>query len=119
MSIESKENQPLQPSPGLIEFKKRFLHFKNDFSNEIPKEIIHGDKKENLFFKVRKNWFQRIVLWLGMLEKSNIIRDENILQRARNFIKEYTSTKFVKQERVAKEDIQKADELIDEIIKIL
>jgi len=74
------------------------------FSNEIPEQILEGHGK----FKVRRNWWQRVVFGLQILEMENQVPSE-FRKELDQFIKDYTSNAFREQPLTTREDIGRAN----------
>lgn len=70
-------------------------HARDDWSDEIPAQMIHSDAQNNKF-KVRKNWFVGVSAML-----SNVL-DENVIKNP---------------EPTKKSDIDKANGIIDEVLR--
>ncbi len=83
-------------------------------SDEIPKEIIHiGD------YKCRKNWWQYLIEEIQSVILAEIFTDEKINAIIRDFIITYTSEEFKKKERITRDDINNANEIIAWILELL
>lgn len=80
-------------------------------SDELPDEIVSaGD------YKCRKNWWQGLIEEVESISKIQIFTGEEINEEITNFISAYTSTEFKKKEKVTREDIDCANQLIAKVL---
>jgi hypothetical protein len=93
----------------------RFL--RDEYSDEIPTEIIHSTAKNNRF-KVRKAWFAGLVGDLELVITDGLVTDRSIALMAEAFMEKYTGEGFQHQVRTTKEDIELANNLINLIIGV-
>jgi len=120
----------LGPKPENISEKEplieRYLTFfrrlRDDYSNEIPKEIIHSTDDNNKL-KVRKAWFTVVVNELQMFAE-DFLSDEinsqlDLLGDVNNFVVQYKDRKFQMLERVRPEDVEAGDAILDKVISYL
>jgi len=95
---------------------------KSQYSDEISSELVHSNDKDSKF-KVRKGWFTTVTLWLGSIEKTykkgSLPISAALVDRINETISLFTSKEFVDKERVAREDIDTANGIIDETIREL
>lgn len=88
---------------------------RNNFSDEIPKEIIRGGQGDNsLKYKVRKNWWMGVVDNISLIINENIL-PENISNQAKLFIEKFTDISF-NQRLTTVEDIAEANLMIEKIL---
>lgn len=113
------------PKEKIAEAIKRLRWFKDEWSNEVPTEVIYGgqtDKKKQMF-KVRKNWWGGLFTELeyGALAILNTEMHSSLIQEIRNFFHDYGGVEFQgKTGRLTtKEDIERANKLIEETILAL
>lgn len=124
------ENLGLMDNPPEIKKEKdplveRYLAFfrrlKNDWSNDIPKDIIHSTNENNKF-KIRKAWFTVLVGQLQMFEEDYLKEPNDDLALSNDvndFIANYTSKDFQLLERVGSEDVDAGDNILDRVISYL
>ena len=84
---------------------------KEDFSDEIPGEVLHGNGES----KVRRNWWHGVVGDLGYLKSKGQISSE-LEGEVQDFLNYYTSEDFHEQSLTTGEDITRANDLIDRIL---
>jgi hypothetical protein len=90
----------------------RWLH--EEFSDEIPKEILSGHSP-NRAYKVRGNW------WAGVIADLDEMRHEEqipleLSEEIDAFIAHYTSDEFHYQPLTLKDDIDRANSLIGRLL---
>jgi hypothetical protein len=90
-------------------------HLRQEYSDEIPSQIIHSSDKNNRF-KVRKGWISNVVGDLEVAINQGVVTDPKIIQAANEFIDWATGEEFGKQERTTKADIEKANRMIDQVL---
>lgn len=99
-----------------IKTKKSFLEklesLRDDWSNEIPEEEIHGYQNPGKY-KVLKTWFTLVVSDLQFAVSQGEITDPKTIKKVNGFVKKFTSKDFHSQQRVTQEDIQRADKIIN------
>lgn len=95
-----------------LEHLKEIRH---DFSDEIPKEIIHSDAVDNKF-KVRRNWFVGILVDVENALKDGVIMTLEGKLAAEQLVKRFRSDEFIERELTEKRDIDEANNLIDIIL---
>jgi hypothetical protein len=91
---------------SVLRFIKKLRSLKDDWSSEIPSEIIHGDGN----FKVRKNWFHQLGTVFYLLKMDGL--SEDVFQRLTVLNQEVSESKLTTAEQIAA-----ADALIEEAIK--
>jgi hypothetical protein len=95
------------------------LILRDDYKNEIPREILHSTSSDNKY-KVRKSWFQGLVAVAENRLMKGLIREPNLVKDIDAFIVRYTSPDWAHPAVLTtKEDIEKADNLIDKILENL
>lgn len=83
----------------------------NDWSDDIPKEIVHDGQ-----YKVRTAWFQAIVSDLdGALRNSDVDKFWN-RWKAQKFIRKYTSDKFKLRELTTAKHINDGNSVINSVL---
>lgn len=87
----------------------RQLH--DDFSDEIPIEILEGKGD----FKVRRNWWQQVVLSLQFLG-SQVKMPLELWEEVDDFVGHYTSDAFKGPPLTTEEDIGKANSLLAKVL---
>ena len=109
-NLENKENSHKK----LLENLERELpdvvrmlsELRKDWRDEIPEDIVNFGK-----IKARKNWFASVVLSLEFILRAEKL-SEGTNNEIQSFIDDYTSSEF-KERLTEKEDIEKANNLID------
>lgn len=94
---------------------ERYKWLRDQFSDEIPNEILDGRIGGN--FKVRRNWWQGLVQDLELGVMKGVISEE-LKPDVEQFIDYYTSDEFKHQLLTKKEDIQRANDLLEKILNI-
>jgi hypothetical protein len=92
----------------------RLRGLRNDWSDEVPKEILHGggtDKPPK--FKVRRNWWNPVFLTLMIIMEANLLQDD-LKKEVEGFIKEYGEK--IRKNPTTAEDITKANSIIDKVL---
>ena len=100
----------------MLEALERLRWMRDDFSDEIPDIVLRGwMAKETRMFKVRRNWWNGLV---GCLERMMLKGwiDPKMLDEVGDFVGHYTSEEFHYQPLTSREDISRANELIDKIL---
>lgn len=102
-------------------YLQRFKDFHDNFSDEIPKEIVTGKNEENYKYKVRINWFAAIKNSFQSAALMNIFPED--------FNEEYTKFFRTYDERMAsdkgrpvrttKEEIDTANNLLKKAQEII
>lgn len=95
---------------------EHLVWLRNEFSDEIPDEIVHSTDKDNKY-KVRRSWFTGVVAAAEeALRKGEIKTSEGKLA-VEQLSERFTSEEFIQKAKTEKEDIEKANELIDIILE--
>lgn len=89
---------------------ERLAWLRDEFSDEVPDEIIHGAGK----FKVRRAWWQCLAGNLDNGLREGVIPEE-LRADTRAFLR-HTTTEFRQQTLTKPDDIQRANNLLDRII---
>jgi hypothetical protein len=92
--------------------KLRYL--RDDFSEEIPKRIIHSTDPDNRY-KVRAAWFTCVSAYLSLGMRKGFISDE-LRERAQEFIDYCASDQFHYQPRRSLADIERANMVINKVV---
>lgn len=119
-----KEPQPNieQGNENITKLINKLTYLKDECSSEIPDQIIEGNESD-IQYKVRKNWWNGLVGHFENVVISHL--DEQIhsalIEKIRQFISDYTSEEFQgsRGRLTTKEDIERADDLIEEVISTL
>ncbi|MBU0460990.1 MAG: hypothetical protein KJ574_00225 [Nanoarchaeota archaeon] len=102
----------------LEEFLQHVRALRHDWSDDIPDEILHSDSMPGgPKFKARKNWFNIFVGWLSVGVYKNYLPSE-FEDRYRKFNQYMHDTDFRKRHTI-REDIDKVNGMLDEIISYL
>ena len=98
-----------------IELTAKLNSFLNDWSNEIPQEILHSKGQ----FKVRINWWTMVCgnLYIAL----DFIMDPQVKIDCINFLNKYAGTDYWNNctNRTSKEDIEVAKKGLGDVIKNL
>ena len=86
----------------------------NVFSDEIPSEEIHGNSAHR-YFKVRRNWFHRVVGAMEMGIRTGEFKDSELVSALKEFLYYIVSDEFRKKPLTTKDDIEWANSLIRKI----
>ncbi|MFH0868262.1 MAG: hypothetical protein V1831_03030 [Candidatus Woesearchaeota archaeon] len=84
---------------------------RDDYSEEIPNEIVHGKLK----FKVQKNWLNRITIGMISAQTFGIIEDQAVVDTYNKFERYLTETNIWGRNSTAT-DIQKGNEFLNYLI---
>ena len=113
------EKPPIRNKEENEKLKQRFLDYSeellNDYSNEIPVEMLSGLKEKDHKYKVRGNWFISIRNWFTNLEMEKIYFPDDFIEEYKTFFKNFQqSHKPINnvEQRTTKEEIDKADDLL-------
>lgn len=98
------------------DYLERLRKLKDEWSDEIPKKIIHGPSSDLKKFKVRRNWWQGVVGSLAMALERGQIPNPEVQEEVKEFLEHYTSEKFHKQPLTTAEDIEKANSIINLVL---
>lgn len=122
--------------PDSIEYYLNvFKRLRDDYSNDIPEEVIHSDALDSKF-KIRRGWFtalvgQLILLkedYLGYIINTETEKDladdynkkmEKLIADVEAFITYCTSKEFQEVERIAAEDVDTGDSILARVISHL
>lgn len=118
---QTERKKPVPESPEY--YIGMFTKLRDGYKNEIPDQIIHSTDSDNNY-KARVAWFTSLV---GMLEpfKEDYLEDLEdresleLLDEIDSFIKYCTSADFIEKERTNKEDIDRGDNILNKVLKVL
>lgn len=108
----------LENEPSLKEEMLKWLErLLNEWSDEVPEEILHGEGK----FKVRVNWWNAVTGWMNVIMGKNLIEDDELIERMKKFVKTYAGRDYWQRghKRTTKEDIDTANHLLTDMIGYL
>ena len=95
----------------------RLKWFRNDFIDDLPEDKVIPHETPNWDkYKCRGNFFQGVVGDLDNILTEGIIKDEKIISDIEAFLK-YATEEIDFSKFTTKENIQRADEILDEVIK--
>ncbi len=94
---------------------ERLRWLRDEFSDEIPEEILSGVSPQKNF-KVRRNWWQGVVGTLANALERGKITNPEVQEEVKGFLEHYTSEKFHEQPLTTAEDIKRANEIIDLVL---
>ncbi len=100
----------------LEEFLKIMRHSRDDFSDEIPSEILHSTMTSK--YKVRKRWFQYSFYCAVELGIHHGYVNEDARQMMQAF-RDYAKTTNLSGRLTTHEDINRANEVLTTIIDAL
>lgn len=103
----------VEKGPPDFLLKEDLKKFRDNFSDEVPAEIIHGPREVGTDTKARRNWFQMVATTLELLVKVGNI-DEEIQILIEQFVDYYTSSEFNRLTQPS--DIQKANNVINTVL---
>ena len=114
-----------EPKKTLEQWKdlylKKFKSYHDDYSDEIPKQMLHGDNSANYKYKVRGNWFFAV---RSSLQNCEILKmfPEEFNQEWKDFFSNYSKRMIeAKGEgRTTGQDLETANRILlkaQEIIK--
>jgi hypothetical protein len=109
--IDPNENVPTLPE--LI--KGKLILFRDDYSNNIPKEIIHGYRNPGNH-KVLTSFWTALIPHLEIALDENIIKGKRTRKKIRGFINKYTSKTFQERDRTSPKDIKRANKIINLVL---
>ncbi len=93
---------------------ERFKKLADGYSDEIPPETANGTMQ----YKVQTNWWQLATGYLeNLMEKERI--PPKLRRRAGQFVTRYTSEKFHRRKWTTQKDIDRANNLIEDVIGYL
>ncbi len=104
---------PQELSQERLKLKQHLVWLKNDYSDEIPEEVIHSNNPSNKF-KVRKNWFVELnaALWMAV-DYWKFIKKEEATVEIQKFLTYITSEEFGRKPLTEARDIEWANRVID------
>ena len=85
----------------------------NDYSNEMPEEMLNGAKIENHTYKVRTNWFQGVVGCIGEAARKKYL-PVTFGEELNTFLEAFKARRIKNTNliRTTKEEIDTADNLL-------
>lgn len=110
------EREPIKINP---EAEKKELigkidSFLNDFTNDIPEELVKLDDPNYYKYKVRVNWFQGVSYILESATNKQLI-SEGLKNEVAVFFDNFKERHAVKDVRTTKEEIEKAENLLKKV----
>lgn len=108
-SPEIEKEEPLYTLDKTLELLR---HLREDYSEKIPGPMICG-MPDGKLLKVQKNWFQDVVDIVDMAKDHLEFRGGLIDSEITSFLEFYTSKEFHNQERVKREDINRANKVLE------
>ncbi len=117
MEQESTPNENVESKKEKIQkMIAKLSHLKNDFSEDIPKEIIHSTSKNAGTYKVRKVWFTMLTLLLNdIMYREHLLNNEKLTKKIKDYKQKVTNSQF-NTRLTTREDINEANTLIDEVV---
>jgi len=83
-------------------------HLLNDFSDEIPAEVVRGEQSGKIF-KIQTNWFQGVVHLLYIVTEHIESRGDTVPNEISALMAYLTSQNFKGQEKNKPEDVIRAN----------
>jgi hypothetical protein len=132
----SGEFKPDNKPDSIENYLNVFKRLKDNYSNDIPEEIVHSDAIDSKF-KIRRGWFSALVGQFLLFKEDYLdnIRDrkneesvdsedddkeiEKLLADIEAFITYCTSKEFQLVERITAEDVDTGDGILDRVISHL
>lgn len=111
---ESKENKVKTLEERKKEYIEYFKTLHDNYSNEIPEEMIDGLDPKNHEYKVRGNWFTAIYNKFQNCESFGLFSEE-FNEEWKSFFSKYGERMWSdggRPVRTTKEEIEKADSLL-------
>jgi hypothetical protein len=99
-------------SPNYLEM---LTHLRNDYSDEIPNEIINSTS-ENPLYKVRRAWFDNIIRVIHEMAMGYYFMDDTT--ELDKFSSYFTSPEFQVRSTTA-DDIARGNEVLDYLISVV
>ena len=100
---------------------QKLKHFRDDFQDKIPPEVIHSSSPDNKF-KARRGWFQMVAGHLSYSLEDGHIKDLALKEKVDGFLKWCVEGEFKKgggERLTSQEDIEKANEVINSVLNSL
>ncbi|MBU1202922.1 hypothetical protein KKH39_02685 [Patescibacteria group bacterium] len=121
--IPSNESLPESKSESIEYYIGMFTKLRDGYSNDVPKEIIHSNSIDSNF-KIRRGWFTALVGQLVLfkedyLEGSDNNETQTLVTEIDTFVNYCTSPDFIEKDRTEKEDVDRGDEILNKVLKVL
>lgn len=116
--MEHSESAKKEPSLSLDETLELVRHTLEDFSEEIPAQIVRSTPEGKLL-KIQTNWFQVVVDVLQLVQEHIEFRGGIVPSEITSLSTYLTSQEFKGQERNKYEDIGRANTVLELSRKIL
>jgi hypothetical protein len=114
--MPKEPGEPKIENEGKADIVANLQMLRNEWSDEIPKEILQGDQGENPpQYKVRKNWWHGLISCISYAVARDML-PQDISKDVSEFIREFASDNF-RDRLTTAEDITKANVLIDKILE--
>ncbi len=112
-----ENSSEIDPKSLLIE---KLKHLRDDYSDEIPAEMVHSSSPERMF-KVRRSWFHSLLVRLEVGLMDGVIKDPEVVSKVEEFTQWAKEDFRVRDElRVTtREDIEKANDTISCVLNSL
>jgi len=97
---------------------QKLEHFRDDFGDEIPAEVVHSSSPDNKF-KARRGWFHLVAGHLKYGLEDGYIKDPVLKEKVEDFLKWCVEGDFKKggdARLTTEEDIAKANEVINSVL---
>ena len=111
------------PMPENISGLENLVYLRDAYIDEIPKEIIHGFLRSgkvdplSIFYKVRKNWFQHIIMATGVALHKGEVTGLRFKEERDKFVRKFTSPEFQDRDHLTTvEEIAEANDLISKFV---
>lgn len=116
----SGEQMPEEKKESVKHYLDIFKRLRDEYSNEVPEEIIHSTSDNNKF-KIRRGWFASLVGEFDMFAEDYLQNSEDedaklLVVDIEKFIVDYTSREFQNLERIDVSNVEEADLLLSRVI---
>lgn len=112
--IPKSISTPQETKTEDIDYIELLHQLRDDWSDIIPKKIIHSTDEDNKY-KVRRAWWTVLFLSLESAIEFGVITNSRSIKKIYLFMDRYEET--LKARDPNARDIKKANELLDEVLK--
>jgi hypothetical protein len=107
----------------LVAKKEKYLadlrRLRYDYIDEIPDQILKPGMPNYYKYKCRNNFFYDLSLKISLLEQLQLLKSPAVLKSCAEFKKFLETIKSAKKGRISSDDIDKANKILDILIKEL
>ena len=97
---------------------EQLAHLRDDFSDEVPKETIHSNSRDNRF-KVRRGWFAGVAATISTALDEGLVGSPETVREANEFVDWVFDGDFKTRDPrspTSAEEVQKANTILDRIL---